>query len=94
VPALTERMAQHGQVLAEVVFLHDDVRPHSPHDRRFVDELTGVFGEVDEQIEGARLERDQRTAAGQLLAARVETEITKLVDDLLRCHGSNHGNSR
>jgi hypothetical protein len=28
------------------------------------------------------------------LPARVETEITELVDDLFRCRGSSHGNSR
>jgi hypothetical protein len=81
-------------VLAEVVLLDDDVRPDSSYERRFVHELAGVLGEIEEQIECARLQRDDRTAARKLLPARVETEITELVDDLFRCHGSNHGNSR
>ncbi len=76
-----EDVAQGRDVLAEVIFLDDRVRPNRLHQPLFIQHGIVVLDHVEERIEDSRCEGNRRPIAPpQETCHRVEPEITEFVD--------------
>jgi hypothetical protein len=70
--------ADKEDVLRKVGFFNNRVWPDGFQEFVFGDGAAGVFGQVDEQIEGLSGERDGAGGAQQLASGAVECELAEL----------------
>jgi hypothetical protein len=86
---LAENASQRRDVLVEIAFLDDKIRPDRLEQRAPVQRLPGVLDEIEQRVEDLRLERDRLTPdTRQHASQRVETVVAELVDQL--CLGLIH----
>jgi hypothetical protein len=64
-----KRFAQHRDLKPDVLFRHDDARPHPAHELLFSDKRAVGIQQGQQEIEGARAELDGNAVGEQLSSA-------------------------
>src|SRR5262245_18621515 len=99
IPILAQRLPQNRDVVRQVDLFNDGVRPDNFKQLIFFQEMTVMFDQDVEQIEGFWLKRDGLSVAHQHSLGDVQTECAEVVDviwlvahhlsPLSRCNGTS-----